>query len=256
LTVDVTIASSLAGHVDAVLFDVGGVLLVPHPRFIRPVLAPFGLDGPDSAFEQAHYNGVRAMHLSSTESDDWDTYHQAFIGVLDNVVASQMSGDAKNEAAAAVRAAMAGRPPTDRWWTHRLPGGQRVLAELHRRSVPIGIVSNADGSVEADLLDTEICQVGAGAGAPVAVIVDSHLVGVAKPDPSIFDHALPALGAIDRSRVAYVGDTVRNDVNGARAAGLIPVQIDPFDLFVEADWHRIRSLDEILTWFPDRHVVP
>jgi putative hydrolase of the HAD superfamily len=117
------------------------------------------------------------------------------------------------------------------------------------KQIPIGIVSNADGLVESDLALTSVCQIGDGAGAPMRVIVDSGVVGVAKPDPAIFDHAVPALGIEDRSRIAYVGDTFRNDVAGARAAGLTPVQIDPFGLFPEADWHRITQLDDILSWF-------
>ena len=43
------------------------------------------------------------------------------------------------------------------------------------------------------LLAHEVCQVGEGACTRVAVIVDSHVVGVEKPDPAIFTHAFDAL---------------------------------------------------------------
>ena len=52
----------------------------------------------------------------------------------------------------------------------------------------------------------------------VRVVVDSHLVGVAKPDPRIFDHALPYFDGIEREQIAYVGDSVTMDI-GARARG-------------------------------------
>ena len=74
-----------------------------------------------------------------------------------------------------------------------------------------------------------VCQVGAGAGVAVRCVVDSHVVGVAKPDPAIFDHAAAHFAGIDRSRIAYVGDSVTMDVAGATAAGLHPMLLDPYD---------------------------
>jgi putative hydrolase of the HAD superfamily len=70
----------------------------------------------------------------------------------------------------------------------------------------------------------------------VACVVDSHVVGVAKPDPRIFEPALAALGLPASPRVAYVGDTVFYDVRAAAAAGLTPLLHDPFG-FHAADPH-------------------
>jgi FMN phosphatase YigB (HAD superfamily) len=117
---------------------------------------------------------------------------------------------------------------------------------MHRRNIPIGVVSNASGQIEEILSRSKVCQVGDGDAVPVSVIVDSHLVGIAKPDPRIFDFGLAALGSVDRSRVAYVGDSVTMDVGGARSAGLFPVLLDPHDDHPGADFHRVRSLLELL----------
>lgn len=87
---------------------------------------------------------------------------------------------------------------------------------------------------------------GPGAGVPVRIVVDSFLVGVAKPDPRIFDFGLAALTDIDRSRVAYVGDSVTMDIAGARNAGLVPVLLDPYDDHVGSDFYRVRSLLDLL----------
>jgi FMN phosphatase YigB (HAD superfamily) len=76
-------------------------------------------------------------------------------------------------------------------------------------------------------------------------IVDSHVVGVAKPDPAIFDHAVPFFAECDRSRIAYVGDSVTMDVGAARAAGLHPILLDPFDDHVGADFDRIGSVSDL-----------
>jgi putative hydrolase of the HAD superfamily len=52
----------------------------------------------------------------------------------------------------------------------------------------------------------------------------SDEVGVYKPDPAIFRHALDGLGGVDPQRAAHVGDLRRTDVAGARAVGLTTVR--------------------------------
>ena len=77
-------------------------------------------------------------------------------------------------------------------------------------------------------------------------MVDSAVVGVAKPDPAIFGIALAALGVPASERVLYVGDSLRYDVTGARAAGLQPVHLDPNGFCPAPDGHRhIRTLAEL-----------
>ena len=46
-------------------------------------------------------------------------------------------------------------------------------------------------------------------------------------------------------RILYVGDSVVMDVGGARAAGLHPVLVDPYDDHVGAEFTRITSLAEL-----------
>ena len=89
-----------------------------------------------------------------------------------------------------------------------------------------------------------IAQVGPGPGIELVALVDSGVVGVAKPDPRIFDHVLGPLG-LPAPRCAYVGDSVRNDVVGARAAGLWPVRLDPHGAAAGAGHATIRSLHEL-----------
>jgi FMN phosphatase YigB (HAD superfamily) len=117
--------------------------------------------------------------------------------------------------------------------------------------MPMGVVSNASGQIEEVLRRGAICQVGEGDGVPVRTVIDSHVVGVAKPDPRIFDPALVHFGEISRHRIAYVGDSVTMDIGGARAAGLFPVLLDPYDDHAGADFERITSLAE-LTFAADR----
>ncbi len=77
-------------------------------------------------------------------------------------------------------------------------------------------------------------------------MVDSAVVGVAKPDPAIFGIALDALGVTRRGTVLHVGDSLRYDVAGALAAGLEPVHLDPHGFCPAPDGHRhVRTLAEL-----------
>ncbi len=77
-------------------------------------------------------------------------------------------------------------------------------------------------------------------------VIDSHVVGVAKPDPAIFEHAAYEFGGIERSRIVYVGDSVTIDVAAATAAGLRPVLLDPYDDHDGAPFERIGEVADLL----------
>src|SRR5574338_365759 len=57
------------------------------------------------------------------------------------------------------------------------------------------------------------------------VLAMSEAIGVAKPDPHFFAHALELMGSPAPEAVAYVGDRVDNDVLPAMDAGLRAVWI-------------------------------
>jgi len=178
---------------------------------------------------------MRAQDRVWGEGEDWLPYDEAYVraaGVPDHEIAEA--------------AELLGRTRNSLLWRYPIPGAVDALRALNQRGVPIGIVSNATGQIERALQRAGICQAGEGAGARVEVVVDSHIVGVAKPDPRIFSFALIALSTIVPHRIAYVGDSVHNDVHGARAAGLTPLHLDPFDDHPDAQHERIRSLAEVL----------
>jgi len=63
----------------------------------------------------------------------------------------------------------------------------------------------------------------------MSVILDSAVVGVAKPDPAIFRIALDTLGVPADQTVLHIGDSLRYDVAGAPPPlGLQPVHMDPY----------------------------
>ena len=80
-------------------------------------------------------------------------------------------------------------------------------------------------------------------------IVISDEVGVAKPDPVMFEIALDRLGRPDRERTVMVGDSLSSDVAGANAAGIASCWYNPDGHRRSHDTgpdHEIRRLRELL----------
>jgi putative hydrolase of the HAD superfamily len=92
----------------------------------------------------------------------------------------------------------------------------------------------------------EMLQVGEGPGVAVEHISDSGVVGVHKPDPAIFRATADGLG-LPLYRVCHVGDAGGFDADGAAAAGMVAVHIDPLALCPDDHVH-VASLAE----FADR----
>lgn len=220
---------------DAILFDAGGILVLPDPTVLAPLLAYYGGDGAIDRHVRAHYCAMAAKSAAGSTEAFWDEYNRAYvesIGVPDEHL---------EEAAQ-----MLGRTRSAHLWRWPIPSSIAALRALSERGVPLGVVSNATGQIEDVLLRSAVCQIGAGGGVTMRVIIDSHVVGVAKPDPQIFEHALVHFAEFDRERIAYVGDSVTMDIGGARAAGLFPILLDPHDDHPDADFARIRSLDDLV----------
>jgi len=75
-------------------------------------------------------------------------------------------------------------------------------------------------------------------------VIVSAEVGIAKPDPRIFDLLAETVDR-PRPRLLYVGDHVGDDIDGARGAGLDAVLIDRLNHHPEAPCSRISSLLEL-----------
>ena len=220
---------------DAIIFDAGGILLLPDPTVLAPLLAPYGGDVTVAAHVRAHYRGMAVKSWAGSGETFWHEYNHAYceaIGVR----------DADLDYAAQVLE----RTRSAFLWRWPIPESIAALRSLETAGVPMGVVSNASGQIEDVLARSGVCQLGSGELVAMRVIVDSHVVGVAKPDPRIFDFALPAFEGVDRSRIAFVGDSITMDVGGATAAGLHPILLDPFDDHVETDIHRIHSLHDLV----------
>lgn len=124
-----------------------------------------------------------------------------------------------------------------RLWSRLVPGVPEALGSLERAGLSLGAVSNSDGTVEDLLVEVGLRDY-------FDAVVDSDVVGHAKPDPRIFEIALARLG-IESDRVLHVGDMYFADVVGARRAGLAGVLVDPYGDWSGADCPRVRDVGEL-----------
>ncbi len=75
----------------------------------------------------------------------------------------------------------------------------------------------------------------------------SEEVGYHKPDKRVFEEALKLAGNASPDKTLYVGDNLVADIEGAQAAGLTPILMNPRnDLTPPADITKINKLSELL----------
>ncbi len=112
------------------------------------------------------------------------------------------------------------------WQLHRRDFALRegviaTLATLRQRGLHVGMVSNIDEDQLDHLIDI------AGLRQYFDSLLSSETAGACKPAPAIFAEALRRAGC-DAEETLFVGDTIAQDVAGAKRAGMRAVLI----------WHR------------------
>jgi putative hydrolase of the HAD superfamily len=229
--------------IDSVVFDIGGVFVVRHHETLRTGMSRGGFDLPEGAepYRRAHHVAVRAMSDLLAEAGTVSEYDSPVRAHCERAYLRSLGTpeDRLGEAVPAMIALLSEHQVMSVWrqlLEENVRGFQRIAAS----GLPVAVVSNNDGTAEEQLRRFEICQVGPGPLPSVTIVVDSGILGVAKPDPAIFRPALEALGT-EPTRTLYVGDTVHADVHGATAAGMPVVQLDPYDL--HADFRHARAPD-------------
>jgi putative hydrolase of the HAD superfamily len=106
-----------------------------------------------------------------------------------------------------------------------------VLEELRRHELSIAVVSNGIRDLKQFVADHQL---------DVDAIVDSRSHGRVKPHPTIFQAALSALGVAPGDAV-MVGDSLEEDIEGARALGMRAILIDREERHPDVD-ERLTDL--------------
>ncbi len=96
----------------------------------------------------------------------------------------------------------------------RLLDGASDLIHALKEKVKLAIISNGFFELQKKRLHKT------GLSPHFEHLVVSETLGIAKPDPRIFDHALELMGNPDRDQVLMVGDNLHSDILGAHNAGV------------------------------------
>lgn len=99
------------------------------------------------------------------------------------------------------------------------PQAAEALRRLRGAGLVTGVISNSNGSVRLALERAGLTPL-------LDFVIDSTVVGVAKPDPRVFHLGL-AEAKVEAGEAVYVGDSYFVDVRGARAVGMRAVLFDP-----------------------------
>jgi putative hydrolase of the HAD superfamily len=132
-------------------------------------------------------------------------------------------------------------------WTRPMEGARAALDGLLALGVRCAVVSNSDGRAEMHLRDCDMLR-------GVEFVVDSHVVGIEKPDPRIVHLALDRLG-VRAARALFVGDIRSVDEAGARAAGTHFVLLDPLGDYAADGVEAIPGMERLAGWVRERFDV-
>jgi putative hydrolase of the HAD superfamily len=210
------------------LLDAGGTLLFPDQELIAHTLAAHGwvLDSErlyDAHFRLVHQYDVQFRGGTAAASISIGTFYRDMM----------MLAGAPGKAAEAAVGELVARHDETSLWTYTKPWVAKTLELLKSRGIRMSVISNSDGRVRQQL---DAC------GIPpyLESVFDSQIVGIEKPDPEIFLHAIKALG-LSAAECLYVGDFYSADVVGANRAGIGAVHLDPLGLY--GDWPGVHLRD-------------
>jgi putative hydrolase of the HAD superfamily len=133
-------------------------------------------------------------------------------------------------------------------WCRPMEGARAALDHVRAAGLRTAVVSNSDGRAEVHLAKADMLR-------GIEFVVDSHLVGIEKPDPAIFNVALARLGTAP-DRTLFVGDIRSVDEAGARAAGMRFVLLDPSGDYAAAGSPQVATMDALPAWVEAAFAVP
>jgi beta-phosphoglucomutase len=217
-----------------VVFDAGGTLFGAHdPAPFQEFLAHVGLPATDIDARRVHRRLIsiiigerdKAQGLGVDEAELKNWWHGNMVKTWP---------DRPDLAQEMLRWQLEGR--FDRLFADVLP----ALEALHAWGMPMGVLSNFGTHLGNLLQRFDLLRF-------FDFVIVSSQVGLAKPDPRIFDLVVDQSNR-PRHRLLYVGDHLGDDIEGARGAGLDGVLIDRRDWQPEALCPRIGSLLELVDY--------
>jgi putative hydrolase of the HAD superfamily len=205
----------------AVLFDVDFTLAKPGPLLsaegYEQLGRRFGLE-----LDPARYAEARVAAIASLERHPELVHDEEVWVAFTERIIRGMGGDADSAYDCAVAMTRAWeRSENFDLYEDVLP----VLEELRRYGLKLGLVSNTGRDLAAFVEHH---------GLDVDAALGSRAHGWTKPHPTIFRAVLEQLGA-EPAEAAMVGDSIEDDIEGARALGMRTVLLDRDGRYPEYD---------------------
>ncbi|MBN1786588.1 MAG: HAD family hydrolase [Candidatus Methanofastidiosa archaeon] len=199
----------------AILFDIDGTL-IDHSSSQRDALREFQSSiMPDASFDDFHKEWKRLGKFYFDKYADGEvTLNGQRICRIREVLGKDGAGISDEEALGLFERYI----ETYKKYWRPYPDVKPVLECLKDR-FSLGVISNGDSRDQREKLYST------GIATYFKAIVISEDIGMAKPNPLIFSHALEILG-IGAHEAVYVGDDIKADIEGARNAGMLDVYID------------------------------
>lgn len=197
----------------AIIFDLGGTLLNLDYPFISEAMRGYSYSVTEEVFYKAvarvnhRLEEVVLGNQPSTDASRWQIFFEWLLEDL----------QAPFDHRAFIAEVLKPRHDAVNLWNYVFPGTAELLAEL-KQNYRLAMVSNSDGRAELKTIQHGLRDY-------LEFVVDSHNVGVEKPDKRIFEIACDQLD-LDVDECVYVGDIYAIDVVGARAASIDPILID------------------------------
>ena len=220
--------------ITTVLFDAGGTLVFLDYFFLARELRRNGITVSSRDVRKAEYAAkteVDRRLLDSAADTDETRRRPYFTALLDHL-------GVESQRAERLIAYFDTIHKQNNLWHRMMPSTPAVLQQLCTRGLTLGVVSNSDGRITAILQQCGIAQF-------FDIIIDSHEVGVEKPDSQIFALALQRLH-VQPQHTMYVGDIYGIDVVGAERAGLQAVLLDTLGCYEGVHCRKIRHLSGVV----------
>ena len=218
--------------IKAVTFDLWQTLLLEDRELGRAragvrivgaqqALAQVGLDFGEDHIREAYRRCYRTCRDIRTQGIDVEFSEQVriFIDEIQDSLAHKLPSATVEQITSAYADSFFVHPPPPH------PDASSVLRAVKERGYPIGLISNT-GMTPGTTFRTYLEEVGILEFFDVLTFSDE--VKLAKPAKAIYQCTTDALG-ISPEQAIHVGDHLKNDVQGAKQAGLKVIWIEGFD---------------------------
>ena len=227
------------GAVRGVSFDYGHVL--GGIDFVE-LASRFGADGSPAAIDAMRGAMVPAYRAHDDAIARGLGHERAWHELMTVLV--RASGEVREEQLADMVAQLWSAQPTRNLWRFVPDEARALLDALGRADVPLVVTSNSEGRARELLGDCGIATA-------FRTILDSGVLGFAKPDRRIFDLAAQHL-ATPLAAVVHIGDSETADVVGAKNAGAWAIR---FDAFVPGSEKQPTIADERAADYPTLRAI-